>query len=261
MLNPEMVGSSRAHDPRRTKSGLGVLIALAGCLTLQGCASLEHEGSSEFAQLEGTELRSDYIPEGVPLNEGKRVGLAVTPTPVAGPNTTVIKAPAPVSAKTNGTVPIATPPQNPAPRPLPIPERLPSLEPRWETLPLSLLQKEASPDYRLAPDDILGVWVGGVLGDLNEPPTLRVTSSGVRTTGFGFPVPVRPDGTILLPLVEPIRVEQMTIEQAEKAIRHAYTVGKEILKRGRERRLRSFTRRFFIGAIHTRREAKLGDNT
>lgn len=204
------------------RCALGVLLTLAGCLALQGCASLGQDTQDEFVQVNAAD-----VPHGLPPNATLAV-VAAPVVPTAPPANAIPSTTIPVS-------PVSKAASVPAPKPVPVPERAAIPESRWETLPLSLLQKEASPDYRLAPEDILGVWVGGVLGELNEPPPPRIAKSGSKPSGYGFPVPVRADGTILLPLVSPIQVAQMTVEEAEEAIRHAYTVGKEILKRGRER--------------------------
>ena len=59
---------------------------------------------------------------------------------------------------------------------------------------------------------------------------------------IGFPIPVRDDGTIPLPLVEPISVSGLTVGQAERAIIEAYTVKKRILVAGRERVMVSLMR-------------------
>jgi protein involved in polysaccharide export with SLBB domain len=45
----------------------------------------------------------------------------------------------------------------------------------------------------------------------------------------GYPFPIRDDGTVSLPYVEPVRVAGMTIEEAEKAVVNAY-LQKEILR-------------------------------
>jgi hypothetical protein len=52
---------------------------------------------------------------------------------------------------------------------------------------------------------------------------------------MGFPIPVRGDGTISLPLITPIKVQGMTLEEAEAAIRKSYTTENQILQPGRER--------------------------
>src|SRR5262249_56262449 len=41
------------------------------------------------------------------------------------------------------------------------------------TIPLPLLRQSPPDAYRLAPGDVLGVWIEGVLGDKNQPPPLH----------------------------------------------------------------------------------------
>jgi protein involved in polysaccharide export with SLBB domain len=111
------------------------------------------------------------------------------------------------------------------------------------TIPLNLLGQPPSKIYALAPGDVLGVYIEGVLGERNAlPPVVNVSPSlniGPQPRrlppAFGFPITVHEDGYITLPLIEPIRVEGMTLEQTENAIRKAYTQPKEILPAGKER--------------------------
>lgn len=112
-----------------------------------------------------------------------------------------------------------------------------------KTIPLSTLGQRAPDAYRLAAGDVLGVWIEGVLQDSKQP------GAGVTTVAtppflprdqrrvppsIGSPIAVRADGMVRLPMIEPIRVEGMTVGQAEDAIRNAY-VSKKILPEGRER--------------------------
>jgi protein involved in polysaccharide export with SLBB domain len=46
---------------------------------------------------------------------------------------------------------------------------------------------------------------------------------------------VREDGTLPLPLVDPVKVQGMSLAEATEAVRRAYTVSRQILKPGRER--------------------------
>jgi protein involved in polysaccharide export with SLBB domain len=109
-------------------------------------------------------------------------------------------------------------------------------------LPLNLLRQPPPDIYKLAPGDILGVWIEGVLGEPKQPPPLRLPERGDLPPALGFPIPVREDGTVSLPLVDPIRVKDMSIEDARKAILKVYT-DKEILKAGRERIIVTLMRR------------------
>jgi protein involved in polysaccharide export with SLBB domain len=125
------------------------------------------------------------------------------------------------------------------------PEQLGESRENMQTIPLSLLRQPPPAGYRLAPGDVLGVWIEGVLGAKGEPPPVRLGDPKTESAALGFPIPVRTDGTISLPLVRPIKVDGMTLEQAEDAIRKAYTVDKEILKKkaGEERIIVTLQRR------------------
>ena len=68
----------------------------------------------------------------------------------------------------------------------------------------------------------------------NVAPVRLVEQSGLPPA-LGYPIPVREDGTISLPLVAPIRVAGMSVVDAEETVREAYTVKKQILQPGRER--------------------------
>ena len=66
-------------------------------------------------------------------------------------------------------------------------------------------------------------------------PPVNVPDSNELPPSIGYPFPIRSDGTISLPYVDPIKVAGMTVEQAEKAVGDAY-LEKQIL-RPQERRI------------------------
>ncbi len=103
------------------------------------------------------------------------------------------------------------------------------------TIPLPMLRQKPPETYRLAAGDVLGVWIEGVLGDKATPPPLHIPEQGGQPPAFGYPFPIREDGTLPLPLVAPIKVDGLTIAEAQEAIIKAYTVDKKILVPGRER--------------------------
>jgi hypothetical protein len=106
-----------------------------------------------------------------------------------------------------------------------------------KTIPLSVLRQKPPDVYRLAPRDILGVWVEGVLGEEKQTPPVHFPENSQVPPAIGFPMPVREDGTLALPLIEPVQVGGLTVEEAEAAIRQAYTVKKQILQPGGSRRI------------------------
>ena len=110
-------------------------------------------------------------------------------------------------------------------------------------LPLTLLRQKPPTVYRLAARDILAVWIEGVLGERNQlPPVLNYPETPSLPPAFGIPIPVRSDGTVSLPYIEPVSVRGLSIEEAQQAIREAY-IKAQILKPGRERVLVSLMRR------------------
>jgi protein involved in polysaccharide export with SLBB domain len=124
------------------------------------------------------------------------------------------------------------------------PELLGESKAGLQRLPLTLLQQPPPPAYKLAAGDVLGVWIEGVLGEKGQPPivTERRTQTDSSRSGqttqeypaMGYPVPVRANGTISLPLVPPIKVAGLTLEQAEAEVFKAYTEVKKILKPDRQ---------------------------
>jgi protein involved in polysaccharide export with SLBB domain len=105
-----------------------------------------------------------------------------------------------------------------------------------KTIPLTWLRQQPPEVYRLAPGDVLGVYIEGVLGDRTQPPPVRFTEQGNVPPSFGFPIPVGEDGTLSLPQIRPLSVKGMSIAEAQEAIRKAYTTGPApILVPGKER--------------------------
>lgn len=110
------------------------------------------------------------------------------------------------------------------------PELLGTSRESLKVIPLNLLRQKPPAVYRLEPGDILGIYIEGVLGgDRNQPIPVRA-GEGVVQPAIGYPVPVRENGTISLPLITPLHVQGLSISEAEAAVREAYTVKKEILK-------------------------------
>jgi protein involved in polysaccharide export with SLBB domain len=109
-----------------------------------------------------------------------------------------------------------------------------------ERLPMPLLRQAPPAAYKLAAGDVLGVWVEGVLGEKGKPPPIieqreQTGSAGAAATtqvtmAIGYPIPIRADGTVTLPLVPPIKLEGMTLEQAEQEVRKVYTQTKQIIQ-------------------------------
>jgi len=104
-----------------------------------------------------------------------------------------------------------------------------------QTIPMPVLRQKRPEAYLIGPEDVLGVWIEGILGEKGQAPPMRLPESGNLPPALGFPIPVRDDGTIALPFVDPVKVQGMTLEQVDQAVRKAYTVTKKIIQPGRER--------------------------
>lgn len=103
-------------------------------------------------------------------------------------------------------------------------------EPQADKVPIDVarLRLPKPKNYTLDAGDILGVFIEGVLGRFDEAPPINVpTVDSDLPPAIGFPIPVREDGTISLPLVKPIPVRGLTIEQAEGLVQRAFRDGAE----------------------------------
>jgi protein involved in polysaccharide export with SLBB domain len=108
-------------------------------------------------------------------------------------------------------------------------------------IPLTLLEQPKPSVYRLAPGDMLGVWIETILGDralappVHAAPQIAARDQRRLPAAMGYPVPVQEDGTIVLPLAPPLPVAGKTVAEVEEAIRKLYTVEKKILQPDNER--------------------------
>ena len=101
---------------------------------------------------------------------------------------------------------------------------------------ISRLRQQPPREYLVDADDVLGIYIEGVLGTADEPPPVTVPREGSDLPpSIGFPIPVREDGTLALPLITPLRVRGLTVTQIENLIRNEYTVENKILQPGKDR--------------------------
>ena len=104
-----------------------------------------------------------------------------------------------------------------------------------EPIDLSLLGQQPPRQYLLDKGDVLGIYVDRVL-PFTEPDAVPVMPPvnfpGEKSTlppSTGFPFTVLEDGTISLPLLQPLKVKGLTLDQTRDLIRKAYVEAK-ILK-------------------------------
>lgn len=102
----------------------------------------------------------------------------------------------------------------------------------YESIPWGLLQREPTGEHVLAPGDVLGVYIVGVLGGENQIPPVRLPTASNQPPSLGYPIPIRQDGTIPLPMIDDPMVAGLTIPEAEKKVSDAYTVDRKLLHKG-----------------------------
>ena len=84
--------------------------------------------------------------------------------------------------------------------------------------PTHLPEKAHGDSDRVTPGDILGLSIEGVMGNVSQ---------SEPSNDIGIPTPVKPDGTISLPLIEPIKVEGLKPPKIGELIANAYIKGDE----------------------------------
>lgn len=97
---------------------------------------------------------------------------------------------------------------------------------------VSRLRQPIPEFYTLDAGDTLAIFVEGVLGNFEEVPPVQVPKfNSDLPPAIGYPVPIREDGTISMPLLKPIPLKGLTIQQAEQLVKRAYLEGlKTVLK-------------------------------
>ena len=114
-----------------------------------------------------------------------------------------------------------------------------------QMIDLSLLTQRWDGIHLVDSGDVLAVYIGGVLGKIDENPQVQIPTNTEFQPAAGVPVTVREDGTISLPMVGAIPVRGLTLRETEDSIRKSYTdhsLGMEFLQPGRERILVSLQR-------------------
>jgi protein involved in polysaccharide export with SLBB domain len=112
--------------------------------------------------------------------------------------------------------------------------------PRSNAVPVdvSRLSQQPPRQYLLDKGDILGIYIEGVLPfnapdePPSPPPVNYPTAESLLPPSIGYPTPVQEDGSIFLPLIEPVQVRGLTVDQAREKIKQAYTTAR-ILAEGR----------------------------
>jgi Polysaccharide biosynthesis/export protein len=102
------------------------------------------------------------------------------------------------------------------------------------TINLSLLGQTPPPAYQVDTGDVLAVYIENFLGRPDQAPPVQLPqqlqTNNEAVPSLGFPLPVREDGTIALPVVGNLPVRGLTLQQAENAVRRAVTVDRQLVK-------------------------------
>ncbi len=123
------------------------------------------------------------------------------------------------------------------------------------TIDLSRLAQVPPRQHYVDAEDVLGIYIEGVLGRPGEPPPVSTPLTPDLPPSIGFPFTVRDDGTISLPMVGAIDVRGLTIRQVEDKLREAYTVERDILKVGQDRIIVTLQRPRQVRVLVLRQEA------
>lgn len=122
-----------------------------------------------------------------------------------------------------------------------VPENL--LAPRREhkvSLDLALLGQAKPHDHMVQPHDTLGIFIEEVFGGRGELPAFAYfpgnngASALIHEPALGQPIRVAADGTIRLPLADPIYVTGLTLNQVHDRLRQVYVNQRKLLVEGKD---------------------------
>lgn len=104
-------------------------------------------------------------------------------------------------------------------------------------VPLNLLRINDPGDYKLDKGDVLAILADEVLTKENQPAPIQFSQNpnALKAAVQGVPVPVQDDGTILLPLLDPIDVKGKTLLEVRNLIIDQMVNKKQIVVKGKER--------------------------
>lgn len=113
-----------------------------------------------------------------------------------------------------------------------------------EPINFAMLAQTPPQDFILGPGDLLAVSVSGIIppNTTELPPPINITTlnreyyppgGGLNAPGFGLPLQVAVDGTIIMPLLPPVEVAGKSLTEAAEEIRKAYR-DKDVVKEGKD---------------------------
>ena len=120
------------------------------------------------------------------------------------------------------------------------------------------LRRTPPEQYVLDKGDTLGIYIQGVTGDADVPPPVNFPDANGGKPALGYPVPVRDDGFISLPLIAPVRVAGLTVGEAEAKIIRAYSQDRKILLEGNEKIIVTLMKRRTYNVLVIREDGSTG---
>lgn len=130
-----------------------------------------------------------------------------------------------------------------------------------ETLNPSLLGRDRPAQHVVDRGDILGIYIEGVLGKLGEAPPVNFPQDRHGNPSIGFPLEVRDDGTISIPLAGAVDVRGMTVRQVEEHLRNLFVHQKKVLKQGQDRIIVTLQKPRQIRVLVLRQEGGVSGNS
>jgi len=112
-----------------------------------------------------------------------------------------------------------------------------------QTIPINLLARSRPDVYTLGPGDVLGIWFEA-LAQLSQPNQLPPIVYNQRAVAperseippaLGLPFTVQDDGTLALPLIEPVAVRGKTVQEVHKLVLDSYLKADVLTPEGRKK--------------------------
>lgn len=130
---------------------------------------------------------------------------------------------------------------------------LPSMATAQTLVDASAFQAPKKQTYTLDDGDTLGVFVEGVVGEARSMPPVHQPEPGSDLPpALGFPTLVLHDGTIRLPIVDPVSVRGLTISQVESLLKKTYRDGDRPIITDRSRVIVSLIRKRTVNVLVVR---------
>ncbi|QEG38719.1 polysaccharide biosynthesis/export family protein [Roseimaritima ulvae] len=107
-------------------------------------------------------------------------------------------------------------------------------------LDLSLLSQPKPAEHVVQPGDVLGIYIEDIFGGRNQLPAVAYLPGNngaanlLREPAVGQPVEVMADGTIRLPMADPIYVAGLSLPQVHDRIHQVYVRQRKLLRAGKD---------------------------